>query len=336
MDGLHERSLRTLASTARLSAHEAGERLFARGDRDRRAVYLLEGEVVLTDAEGRRHPVVSSEDRGRFTLSNLSPRRFDAFVVSETARVLRVDGRLLEKLTAWQQLLPRDAPGDLERPLEADGGADREWALDLLQTPAMLRLPVAKVEAMLDALEERRAEPGELVIRMGDPGDYYYLIREGECEVSRTRAGARTVLATLGPGDAFGEEALLSEAPRNADVRMLTAGRLMRLGKKAFLTLLEQPLLRRVDVGQAAALVDRGAVRVDVRTEEEYRQWGVRDALNIPLYLLRLRMRQLDSRATYIVYCDTGERSSAAAFLMAGRGLKVYLLDGGLAGAKAG
>jgi rhodanese-related sulfurtransferase len=110
----------------------------------------------------------------------------------------------------------------------------------------------------------------------------------------------------------------------------------MRLAKAAFRSLLEQPLLRRVDIAEAAELARRGVVRIDVRTEEEYRQWGAADALNIPLYLVRLRMRRLDPRRSYIVFCDTGERSSAAAFLMTGRGLKVYLLDGGLAAATAG
>ncbi|MGD2083505.1 MAG: cyclic nucleotide-binding domain-containing protein [Chromatiales bacterium] len=335
MNGLHNRSLVSLASTAHLDTHRRDDRLFARGDRDRHAVYLLSGQVDLIDGEGRRRRVTANEDSGRFTLSNLNPRRFDAYVASDEAQILRVDGRLLERLTAWEQLAAQADPDEEQDLLGADPGP-REWVLDLLQTPALFRLPIANVGAILNALEERRVEKGELVIRMGDPGDFYYLIREGECEVSRTQDGHRTVLATLGPGDAFGEEALLSDTPRNADVRMRTDGRLMRLGKAEFRSLLEQPLLRKVDIAQAAELVGRGAVRIDVRTEDEYRQWGVGDALNIPLYVLRLRMRQLDPKRRYIVYCDTGERSAAAAFLMTERGLKVYLLEGGLAAAKTG
>lgn len=66
-------------------------------------------------------------------------------------------------------------------------------------------------------------EPRETVFRQGAPGDFVYAIVSGEVEVIREdpERGA-TILARLGPGEYFGEMALVSDAPRTATVRTLT------------------------------------------------------------------------------------------------------------------
>jgi rhodanese-related sulfurtransferase len=337
LDALHQRSLRILSDAASIERRDCGDAVFAKGDNDGDAVYLLAGEVLLDDGSGRRVRLGAGEPRSRFALANVKPRLFDCRVTSEEAQLVRVDGHLLEKLVTWEHLTSNpDAGASIE---VADLGRfdpqELEWVLDLLQTPAFLRLPTASLEAVFQALEPVSAHAGEYLIRAGEPGDYYYLIREGRFEVSRTTERHKVVLAELGPGDAFGEEALISAAPRNADVMALTAGRLARLGKPEFGCLLERPLIRELGLEEAGELMAKGAARIDVRTEEEYRFSGLKSALNMPLYLLRNRMGGLSRGRSYIVYCDTGERSAAAAFLMARRGLDVYVLKGGLTGATA-
>src|SRR5690606_17402385 len=146
-----------------------------------------------------------------------------------------------------------------------------------------------------------------------------------------SKTGAELTLATLGDGDAFGEEALLSEAKRNANVIMTTDGVLMRLSKEDFNQLLKEPMLSWVTAQEAEQMVSSGsACWIDVRLESEFKNNGLPGALNIPLFMLRMKADSLDSGKKYILYCDTGRRSSAGAFLLSERGLQAYCLKGGL------
>jgi rhodanese-related sulfurtransferase len=174
---------------------------------------------------------------------------------------------------------------------------------------------------------------GDTVIRQGAEGDYFYAIVDGRCMVTRetplNREGVK--LAELGKGDTFGEEALISGAKRNATVSMLTDGVVMRLGKDDFNTLLNEPMLQWVDVDEAKALIDRGGRWLDVRLPSEFEHAHFDAALNIPLYFVRLKLKTLDTAVPYVVCCDTGRRSSAAAYILSERGYETYVLKGGIA-----
>ena len=144
-------------------------------------------------------------------------------------------------------------------------------------------------------------------------------------------------LAELGVGDTFGEEALISEAKRNATVTMLTEGVLMRLKKEDFRELMNEPLLQWVTPEQAEQLVaKKSGVWLDVRLPSEYQNLAVEGAVNVPLYFIRLKLSALDKSKPYVVYCDTGRRSSAAAFILVEKGYDAYVLKGGLSSMERG
>ncbi len=95
-------------------------------------------------------------------------------------------------------------------------------------------------------------EPGAVVFREGDSGDCVYFIRSGDVEVVRATDEGEIALAKLSSGQHFGEMALLSNEPRNATVRTLTATELAVLGKTNFMTMLhvmpstEQDILKTI------------------------------------------------------------------------------------------
>jgi len=175
---------------------------------------------------------------------------------------------------------------------------------------------------------------GETVIREGDEGDFYYVIESGRFVVERLVGGAKVLLAELKGGDAFGEEALVSEAKRNATVSAQSDGVLLRLSQDDFNELLRKPLLRRISFEDATQRVKEGALWLDVRYPSEYQYDKLPGAINVPLAEVRNMFAVLDRNKEYVAYCQSGRRSAAAAFLFAQRGFKVWVLEGGLKSAE--
>ncbi len=202
----------------------------------------------------------------------------------------------------------------------------------LLQTKAFHKIPPANIQAIFMRLQQVNYRAGDVVIKQGEEGDYFYVITRGKCVVTRetplNKEGIR--LAELQVGDTFGEEALISEAKRNATVTMETDGSLMRLGKEDFRTLLNEPMLDWVDTAQAEKIIQAGGQWLDVRLPSEFEAYHNEGAINVPLYFIRLKLKTLDPAVNYVVCCDTGRRSSAGAFILNERGFQTYVLKGGL------
>jgi rhodanese-related sulfurtransferase len=199
----------------------------------------------------------------------------------------------------------------------------------LSNTP-FAQLPSANIGKLLDQVEAIAVWDKEVIIREGDEGDFYYLIESGRAQVTRVVGGMTKLLAELKSGDVFGEEALISDATRNATVVMKSNGVLLRLKKQVFLELLQEPLLRKIPYLDAQQKVIEGAIWLDVRHPPEYRFDKLPNAINIPLNDVRNAAGNLSKDVTYIAYCQSGRRSAAAAFLLIQAGYKVEVLENGL------
>lgn len=215
-------------------------------------------------------------------------------------------------------------------------GDDPQWLFDLLTNPAFDKVPPSHQQGLYQRFESMPVEAGQVVVRQGDAGDYYYLIRQGKAQVARTGDGGKSiVLAELGPGRGFGEEALISGKSRNATVTMLEPGLLMRLSAENFESLLREPLVDNMDVAAARELMKQGAQLVDVRSEDEFRKGSLEGAVNVPLFLLRIKASQFDRKRPLLLFCNDGRLSATAAFLLTQNGFQTHVLAGGLTGFKA-
>jgi rhodanese-related sulfurtransferase len=103
------------------------------------------------------------------------------------------------------------------------------------------------------------------------------------------------------------------------------------LSKNDFLELLNEPLLSWVTFEQGQNLVTTSqAIWLDVRLPPEHQSDAIKGDEHIPLIFLRMKIGGLDQNKSYIVYCDTGRRSSAASYLLNERGITSYVLKDGL------
>ena len=111
---------------------------------------------------------------------------------------------------------------------------------------------------------------------------------------------------------------------------MLTDGTLMRLDRTDFQSLLNEAMVVTLSPGDADQAVSQGGKWLDVRIPSEFKAFSKAHATNLPLYLLRHKLDVLDRKTPYVVYCDTGRRSAAAAFILNQRGFETAVLKGGL------
>lgn len=328
---LNAENFQELAGKSTVEIVTTGKVIFNVGDVDRRTIYLLEGEIELTTQEGKKSTIKSGTEAARHALANFQPRKHTA-IAKSACKITRIDTDLLDILLTWDQMSGIEVDEITEEIKDSEEGSD-DWMTRILQSKAFLQVPPANIQAMFMRMQEFPVKAGETVIRQGEEGDYYYIIKTGKCKVTRSaKKGTELTLATLGEGDAFGEEALVSESKRNANVIMTTNGVLMRLSKNDFNELLKEPMLNWVNREQAKQMTKEGAIWIDVRLESEHKNTGIKGSMNIPLFLLRLKADSLDPKKQYILYCDSGRRSSAAAFLLSKKGLDAYCLKGGLFG----
>ncbi|MHA3703938.1 cyclic nucleotide-binding domain-containing protein [Jatrophihabitans sp. YIM 134969] len=134
----------------------------------------------------------------------------------------------------------------------------RDTDVALLRSgPLFATLPVATLESLAARLDRASYRAGVAVVQEGDPGVAYFVVESGEVVVERGGA----VVNRLGPGDGFGEIALLDDRPRTATVRAVTEVRVAVLARPAFLTAVTgYPAAARVAAAEVGRVADRDAV----------------------------------------------------------------------------
>lgn len=310
--------------------------LFNQGDRDGFSYYLLEGEIELEANKQVHSSITASSDRARYPMAQLQPRQFTGKAKVPSV-VLKFDRNALDKLMVMNQSKPaEEAIADNLSSVEIDivDGVDDDgdWMTRMLQSEIFAGMPTANIHQLFSLLEPIEYQAGDKVITQGEPGNHYYIIQEGRCEVLRqSQPGGKEIrLAELGPGDSFGEEALIAATTRNATIRMLTPGIVAQLSKENFVTLIQKSVLKAVSNARANEIVLAGGKWLDVRFKNEHDRSSIDGCLHIPLNILRLQLEKLDKKIHYVLFCDTGGRSSTAAFLLTDRGFTASYLDGGL------
>lgn len=333
LDSLNPEHIRELTQKSYLATAAEGQFIFQQGDVDSRMIFIIRGTIELRSNDGAtRSLITGGTTRAKHAIAHMFPRPLSAQARTEV-KYLIIDNELIDLMLTWDQTGMADeatAKPDSQSPSNTVG--DDDWMIRILQTKAFHKIPPANIQTLFSRMELIRADSNKMIIRQGDDGDYYYIIRKGHCQVSR-KTPARPngiVLAELTVGDSFGEDALISNTKRNATVASMTPVELMRLSKADFHTLLQEPLLNWITQEEAFTKAAEGAQWIDVRLPSEYKQWHIPHSENIPLSILRMKLGQLADDKTYLVYCDTGRRSSAGAYLLAEQGMDVFVVKNGI------
>lgn len=321
---LDSERLQELARHASIISLPVGAKLFNRGDNDNRIFYLLSGSIELRNSE---HNIIitSGTEESLLPIDPHQPRQFTVTTQNQS-EIIIIDRNLLDILLTWD---PYSGYSVVEINEEHD--TEQDWMTALLMSRIFQKIPPINIQIMFQRLNHLPVQAGDIIFYEGDYGNDCYFIRSGECEVIKLSSDNQlNIVATLKQGQCFGEEALLANSNRNATIRMRSDGVLLQLKNTDFEALLKSPVIHKVDFETAEIMQAHGAVWIDVRQMEEHEQSCIPNSLHIPLNSIRECMGSLDTAKTYVLYCDTGQRSACAAYLMNAYGYDAYILENGL------
>ncbi|MEJ2763472.1 cation:proton antiporter [Photobacterium sp. MCCC 1A19761] len=198
-----------------------GERIITQGEPGN-AMYFISSGAVEAEVLPKPVRLGSGDFFGELALLTQAPRNAHVTAISYCQL-------LMLKLTDFQQLTA-DYP---ELQAQITRAAEQRLSPGQLiaQVPLFSALHPDELQAIVRRLQTRVAAPGETLVIRGEVGDALYLIAAGTVEV---RTGQNEPVISLGRGDFFGEQALLTDNPRNADVVATDYCELLVLEKSAF------------------------------------------------------------------------------------------------------
>jgi CRP-like cAMP-binding protein/Zn-dependent protease len=227
-DDVPEDVLNDLAGRVRLRTLARDQPVVRQGERADAFFVVRKGtlQVVEEDPDSGNEKVIRilgpGEAFGEVALMQTAPRSATVRALEES-EVFEITKGTFEQLLADMIQVPRFAPT-----LQA--------VSELRQLPAFAHLEVDELSEVLKHGEWITFAPGETIISQGEVGDAFYAIRSGQVDVFDQEAKVRT----MGPGEHFGELALLLDVPRTATVVAQTPVRAYRLDREGFDALIRE------------------------------------------------------------------------------------------------
>ncbi|MFB1484256.1 cyclic nucleotide-binding domain-containing protein [Corallococcus sp. RDP092CA] len=196
------------------------------------------GDSMFALVEGRAEVARRVEGNARQVVATLGPGDFfgEVALVSEGPRLASVEVRERSVLLELKrQSLARVSAAHPEADAAVHAFYQRRLVENLLRTsPLFTTLSPALKQAMSREFDLRAVPAGEVLLTQGQPGDAFYLLLRGQCQLSLEQPGRVVLLPELREGDVFGEISLLLDKPVSATVRTKTPCVVLRLERAAF------------------------------------------------------------------------------------------------------
>ena len=205
-----------------------------------------------------------------------------------------------------------------------DDNYQEDWDNNFILSSLATHLPNTVIHQLFSQLENIAVSKGNTIIKANSPGDYFYIIKTGSAIVETEINGPfKGEIFTLSPGNYFGDEALVAETPRNANVTMASDGVLGRLGIEAFNQLVKPNLISTLD--QHTTVNPQTMQVLDVRFAAEYQQGHTVGSVNMPISFLRQQLSTMKSSLLYLITPANDRRAELATYIMRQAGYRAYL-----------
>jgi CRP-like cAMP-binding protein len=312
--------------SATLKSVPQGKVIFKREDPRDVCWWLLGGSIDLVDADFNTRQMDSNDSDNCRCLEEEAHYQHTAIATTDCL-LIHMDQDTLDLIMTVDQVIDQ-APSTNSSDNNTDNNSDDDWMSRLLSSRLFEFVPPANIQALFQNFSPINFNKGDEVIRQGATGDYFYVIKQGLASIDQTVDNEPQHLKKIGPGDSFGEDALISDKKRNATITMLSSGILMRLGKEEFNNLLVKPSSEYVTLDEIRKVIAGGEQKIsliDVRHPSEIEVEIVAGTENIPLQLLRSQFAELDPETVYVV-ATPGRRAELGSLLLTQAGFDSYIL----------
>jgi len=235
---LDEKVLDEISDTVVISEFSEGDIICRHGMFDEQFYILLSGSVkavipTVNEPKFELFELVPGDFFGEEIVFSTDPRE-NTIIAKENTMTLSIPGEALKHLN---DVSPKIKSLMDQRYIE------RKLKIDLRRVPLFTHLGDDLFTEVLSRVELVTVDAGTVIFHEGDPGDDFYLIRDGEVNVYRSINGEKKVIALLSDGQFFGEMALLCDDTRNATVEVTRNTDLVRLSRNDFLDIIEKDLV---------------------------------------------------------------------------------------------
>lgn len=316
----------TLCDEMTVEHARQGTVLFEQGEDTTDLFYLVSGDIGLQSDEFVVETISAGVGSARFALAHQIPRKINA-IAKNDIRYLRITADLIKQ----PPIDNSEGESSFMITDEVDEN-DGDWMTQLLTSPVFRHLPAANLQNILMGFHDISVSEGELILAQDQPADYYFIIKSGQCVLTRKPApnAKEITLAKLGANDSFGEDAIISGNPRNVSVTALTDMTLLRMDKDRFVTLIKEHVVRYTSYQEMQQKTSGNILILDVRSPDAYKHQHIDNSINIPLFSIRMQLKSLNRKKKIIVVCQDGSESGVAAFLLVKNKFNVAVLEGGI------
>jgi CRP-like cAMP-binding protein len=330
-----EAQLKKMLPKAEVIFYEAGGTILRKNQQSDYRQYLIRGGIEVRSSFFERFNIDHEDQRASYPLQDMAGA--DAQITARTqCRVVRF------QTSDFDSFESSDIPADYDLDnagseqidsayMVEDSSLEADWMSGFLHSPLVNHVSARDIQQLLVQIEDIDYAAGATVVNAGEYGEYFYVVKKGLAVVKTDPRGPyKGKEFSLMPGSYFGEEALVGNTIRNAEIYMETAGVLGRVDQVTFNQLIRDSLVVKTRSDKVAGILrdpSEHNIILDVRLYPEYRRGHRQNSRNIPLVALRERLDQLDIAKHYYITPEGGPRSELATFLMRQAGFNAVLLQ---------
>jgi len=200
----------------------------------------------------------------------------------------------------------------------------------LLSTPLFEFIPPTNIQELFKRFKTRQVTSGEIIIKQGEPGDYFYMIKTGSVSVHVEMNGKVNQVAKLTAGQSFGQDALVSDLPRNATVMATAPCELGMLTEADFEDLLLSPVIEVITPAEIEEAVRVQGTQVQILNlyqPNDLQPEAAEEELAIPFMALRNHIHEFSKEIVYVVRGPASPKINLlGAYLLNEAGHTAYVL----------